>query len=171
MSDILARCNGTEIVDRNDEIWIVQKRSPPHVLSWIFGLVAFIAIVNALVQGFMGATQRSSEPAVAAGILLVLGVVCVGILVALRRAGARWAEEPVAPSLIIAGGTLLDDHRRPLAALADVRYELIWQLFSSSRALALVWPSGDAIIARGNPFGDSVAGCKNALRSRGITAA
>lgn len=170
MSHVLARCNGTEIVDHDGERWIVQKRSPPHLASAALALLAFIMIVNGLVQAVMGGRPLWHN-AVAAGILLTVGLVCVWIRRALLRLAAQWATQEVGPSWILADGKLLDGKRRELAALGDLRCKKVFQVFSSSKALALVWPSGNTVIARGNPFGDSVHGCEQVLQSLGITAA
>jgi hypothetical protein len=168
MTNVLARCNGAEFVDHDGELWIVQKRSPPHITSAVLAATAFILIVNGVVQAIMIVNGDLWEHAISAGIALGIGAIFVRILIGVRRSAAQYTEEP-RPSLIIAGGKLLDRERRELALLAHVRFEKVWQATSSSRALALVWGPHRMIIARGNPFGDSVDGCVHVLRSHGIS--
>jgi hypothetical protein len=64
---------------------------------------------------------------------------------------------------------VLRDHTGAvLAPLAHVSVGRTFQLGSSSRALSVAWQGGSTVIARGNPFGDSVDAVEDALRARGI---
>jgi hypothetical protein len=104
-------------------------------------------------------------------LLLCAGAACAYGVVAVRRRLANPAPNDPGPALIIAGGRLLDAERRDLAALAVDRYRKVGQIASSARALALEWPGGKTVIARGNPFRDSIAGCVRVLKQRGIAKA
>jgi hypothetical protein len=172
MGNVVSRCNGAELVDQGGELWIIAKRSPPHVASYLLGLIAVILLVNGIVQAVGGAGGNPRLSVGAGAIMFAFGTVFAFALVALRRHAARLAaaEDP-GPLLILAGGRLLDGNRRDLVALGEVRYRKVMQLASSSRALALEWPTGEIIIARGNPFGDSIRGFVHALRSHGIAKA
>jgi len=168
MEHVLARCNGTEIVDHDGELWIVEKPAPPHTATAVLLTLAFIAFVNGLAQTVLAISRRDVTNAIAAAITVLLGTVFVLVLNAVRRGAAvRSAEEP-GPSMIIAGGKLLDARRRELANLTDVRLDRVFLVFARSRALAVVWPQGKRIIARGHAFGDTIDGCEHVLRSHGI---
>ena len=174
MGNVLARCNGVELVDRDEELWIVQRRSPLgffvlHFATWMLGLAAAILLINGATQaaGAAGAARWASVGA--AVVMLAVGIAIACGLVALRRRAARRAATcDAGPDFILAGGRLLDGDRRDLADLGDVRCRKVWQLASSSCALALEWPTGSAIIARGYPLADSVHTCASVLRDRGI---
>jgi hypothetical protein len=172
MGNVVSRCNGAELVDQGGELWIIAKRSPPHVASYLLGMIAVILLINGIVQAAGGAGGDPRFNLGAGAILLALGTLFVFALVALRRHAARLAatEDPD-PLLILAGGRLLDGNRRDLVALGEVRYRKVMQFGSSSRALALEWPTDKIIIARGNPFGDSIRGFVHVLRSHGIAKA
>jgi hypothetical protein len=100
---------------------------------------------------------------IASAIMLPIAAALIYAAVAVKRSHRRRAAEPATPMLILASGQLLAGDRRVLASLADVRVQTRFQLFSSSRALAVEWPGGGLVIARGNPFGDSIKGLQRAL--------
>lgn len=166
---LVARCNGTELVRKDGELWIVERPAPPNTALFVLGLLAALALVNAVVQLLL-AIRGGSSHAIAAVILLAVGGALVSIAVAVHRRGRRRAAVEPAPVLIVdlAGQRLLDPGRRELAPLAAVRLERVFQATSSARALALRWPAGKRVIARGNPFGDSVDDCESALRAQGL---
>jgi hypothetical protein len=158
MSRVVARCNGTEIVDRGDEAWVTLKDLPSPVWTMVAGL---LACIYALVKG-------GNQHALAAVVLLGLGLAFVKAGISLQRAATKAEAAPGKPWLIFADGLLLDAERRELAPLASVRFSRTFQLTSSSRSLTLVWPSGSLVVARGNPFGDSIDDCVAALESLGL---
>jgi hypothetical protein len=168
MSRIVARCNGTEVVDRGDEAWIVLKDLPSPVWVMVAALLACVTLVNGTLQGIYAAVRGGSEHGIAAAVLLGLGVAFVRAAIGLRRTAAEVEEAPGKPWLIIADGYLLDAERRELAPLESVRQSRTFQLTSSSKSLSLSWPSGSLIVARGHPFGDSIDDCAAALESLGV---
>jgi hypothetical protein len=168
MSRVVARCNGTEIVDRGDEAWITLKDVPSPAWTMVAGLLACVTLVNGTLQGIYAAVKGGNQHAVAAVVLLGLGLAFVKAGISLQRAATRAEEAPGKPWLIFADGLLLDAERRELAPIASVRLSRTFQLTSSSRSLTLVWPSGSLVIARGNPFGDSIDDCAAALESLGL---
>ncbi|MDC0715600.1 hypothetical protein [Nannocystis bainbridge] len=166
---VVARCNGTEIDRRDGELWIVERPAPPRTAVFVLALVAVISLINAAVQAVF-AIRGGSDHAIAAAILTALGGASAWLVVRVVRFGRRRAAAEPRPLLIVdvAGGRLLDPARRVLAPLAAVRVERVFQAASSARALALRWPQGSCIIARGSPFGDSVDDCAAALRGQGL---
>ncbi|WP_434416800.1 hypothetical protein [Nannocystis pusilla] len=166
---VVARCNGTELDRRDGELWIVERSAPLHAAVFVLGLLAAILLVNAVVQAVF-AIGGSSGHAIAAAILAVLGGAFAWLVVVVGRLGRRRAAAEPRPLLIVdfQSKQLLDAARRVLAPLAAVRVERVFQAASSARALSLRWPRGGRIIARGNPFGETVDECEAALRAQGI---
>src|ERR1044071_4155284 len=105
MGNVVSRCNGAELVDQGGELWIIAKRSPPHVASYLLGLIAVILLVNGIVQAVGGAGGNPRLSVGAGAIMFAFGTVFAFALVALRRHAARLAaaEDP-GPLLILAGG-------------------------------------------------------------------
>jgi hypothetical protein len=168
MSRVVARCNGVEILDRGDEAWIVRKELPLAAWTMVAGLLACVTLVNGTLQGVYALAKGGTQHAVAAFVLLGLGAAFVRVGMGASRARAKAEEAPGKAFLIVADGRLLDAERRELAPLESVRITRTFQLASSSRALTLVWPQGNLVIARGDPFGDSVDDCEAALESLGM---
>ncbi|HEY6080228.1 MAG TPA: hypothetical protein VIW29_15550 [Polyangiaceae bacterium] len=168
MSRIVAQCNGTEIIDRGDEAWIVMKELPSPVWTIVAALLACVTFVNGTLQGIYAAVRGGNQHVIAAVVLLGLGFAFMKAGIGLRRAATKAAEAPGKPSLIFADGLLLDGERRELAPIESVRLSRSFQVTSSSRALTLKWPSGSLVVARGNPFGDSIDDCVSALELLGL---
>jgi len=166
---VVARCNGTELDRRDGELWIVERPSPPHTAVFVLGLLTAIVLVNAVLQAVF-AVRGGSTHAIAAALLATLGGAFAWLTVIVVRAGRRRAAAEPRPLLIVdlAGKRLLDAARRELAPLPAVRVERVFQATSSARALALRWPQGSRVIARGNPFGDSIDDCESVLRAQGL---
>lgn len=168
MNRVVARCNGTEVVDRGDEAWIVLKDLPSPVWTMVAALLACVTFANGTLQGIYAAAKGGTEHAIASVVLLGLGVAFTRAGIGQSRAVTKAAEAPGKPLLIFADGLLLDAERRELAPLDSVRFARKFQVTSSSKALSLSWPSGSLVIARGNPFGDSIDDCVTALESLGL---
>ena len=168
MKQVVARCNGTEIVDRGDEVWIVMKDLPSPVWPLIAGLLACITLINGTLQAVYAGVKHVWQQGLLALVLLTFGAVFIKVGIALRRAATKAEEAPAQPVLILEGGHLLDAQRRELAPLEAVTLSYVLQLTSSSKALTLTWPTGSLVVARGNPFGDPVDDCAAALEARGM---
>jgi len=160
--------NGDSVVDRGDEAWIVVKDLPSPVWTMVAALLACVTFMNGTLQGIYAAVRGGNQHAIAAVVLLGLGIAFTKAGIGLRRAATKAAATPGKPLLIFADGLLLDAERRELAPLESVRLTRTFQLTSSSRALMLTWPSGSVVIARGNPFADSIDDCAAALESLGL---
>ncbi len=156
-STVIATCNEQVLCRRGDALVLARRPSAPGP-TWVFvaALLAGIAGVNGVIQSVLAATGDGHP--LAAAVLLGLAALAglaLGRVLAVRR---RAAAGPPVPELVFdpGAGVLRDADGRVIAALADVRLERRMQLGSSSRALACAWPSGSRVIARGNPFGESV---------------
>jgi hypothetical protein len=62
-------------------------------------------------------------------------------------------------------GTLVDGDGAVIAPLDEIGVERAWQAGSSSKALVVRHRGGRIVVARGNPFGDSVDAFEQALRA------
>lgn len=168
MSRVVARCNGVELIDRGDEAWVVTKDVPSPVWMLIAALLACITLGNGTLQAMYGYAKSDRHHGILGIGLLVLGFVFIRVGMKLRRARNEAEEAPGKPWLIFADGALLDAERRELSRLEALRFGRTFQVTSSSPALTLTWPAGNLVLARGNPFGDSVDELVEALESLGI---
>jgi hypothetical protein len=171
MSRIVARCNGLEIVDRGDEAWVVTKDVPSPVWLMVAALLACVTLGNGTLQVMYGFAKSDRQHGFLGVGLLLLGFVFVRLGMRFNRARNEAQEAPGKPWLIFAEGALRDAERRELAPLESIRWARTFQLASSSRALTLTWPAGSLVLARGNPFGDSVDEFVDALESLGVRSA
>ncbi len=168
MSRVVARCNGIEILDRGDEAWVVTKDVPSPVWTMVAALLACITLGNGALQLIYGYAKADRQHGILGAGLVLLGFVFIRLGMRFSRARREAEERPGKTWLIFADGALLDADRRELAALDALRVARTFQVASSSRALTLSWPSGSLVIARGNPFGDSVDEIESALQSLGV---
>lgn len=160
---IVARCNGTLLVEDGDRLGVAEQGGGwINVAVFVTGLLTVILLVNGVVMlsivGLAGA--------VLVGGSLVLGAALVGLLRLRRR---RRAAPPPAPWLVFDRGAraVIDSNGSQLASFDRVTIERAWQAGSSSKALVLRHPGGRIVIARGNPFGDSVDAFEHVL-TRGL---
>jgi hypothetical protein len=168
MNHVVARCNGTEIVDRGNEAWVTMKEVPSPAWTMVAGLLASVTVINGALQGIYAAVKGGVQHGFAAVVLLGLGMAFVKAGLSLRRAATEAAEARGQRVLVFANGMLLDGEQRELCSLEDVKLTYELQLASSSKALTLRWPSGSLVIARGSPFGDPVDECVAALEALGL---
>ncbi|HUQ04537.1 MAG TPA: hypothetical protein VM261_18680 [Kofleriaceae bacterium] len=158
---IVARCNGTVLVEESDRLGIAEQGG-----SWIpaaifvFGLLASILLVNGIVMLF------TMSAAVGAG--FTAGAVVFGVaaylLLGLRR---RKRDAPLpAPWLVFdrGGRTVVNGNGSQITTFDRVKLERAFQAGSSSKMLVMQHPGGRIVLARGNPFGDSVDAVEAALR-------
>jgi hypothetical protein len=153
----IASCNDCVICERGHEIVIARRPGGvgPTVL-FVLALVAFILGANGVFQLVEALRGRSPWP-LPLVMLTVAALLAGGFVLALRKR-RRDAAAPLVPELVIDAhrGVLLDPLGQLIAPLAQVQFERQLQLGSSSSALACRWPAGVQIIARGNPFGESI---------------
>jgi hypothetical protein len=168
---VLARCNGTEIVDRGSETWITLKHVPSPVWLFVAALLACITLINGTLQAIFAFTPSGPKHGIFAVVLLGIGFAFIRVGISLRRARNKAEEAPGAPLFILADGALLSAERELLAPIESVRLARTLQVASSSKALTLSWPGGSAVIASGNPFGDSIDECVEAMQRIGLRVA
>mgnify|MGYP001327182821 CR=1 FL=1 len=145
----------------------------PVVLVFVTGLLTVILGVNAALLIGLGMGQDDGRVPVGAGLLVaatLLGWACVALV---RRRRAR-REQPLDPATAIVvldreAGVLRDSVGQVLAPLAQVKLMRRMQLASSARALHVVWPHGDRVVYRGDPFAGAIDEPIDQIRQRGIT--
>lgn len=144
-------------------------------LRFVFGLVAFIFIMNGIAQVFLGASGQNWAFILAAVFLFFGLAAAAGFVATFRWANKRAARSlsSFEPIVIIDRHhhALLDARGNYLAQLTDVLFTKEFQFTSSAPALACRWPGGCAIVHRGGAMGlTGVEGAIEALRHRGLRA-
>ena len=164
---VIATAAGYAIVEDGVRLHFVNLGGGASASAmFVFGLLAFIALANSVVQMALGR--------VLFGVVLTLVAVAFGVaLQAVRKwTRARRARGPAhlprLATLDLGTMELLDAAGRPLAALSKVRFQRVFQVGSSSRALAACWDTGRVVVARGTPFAGDVSPLEDCLRARGL---
>ena len=162
----LARCNGTVLVSSDDNtVGLVEVGG-----GWI-NTALFVVVLLALCTLSTGAALFTVDTRAAAAVL-GFGIVMVASTVALFRKKRRVEGAGLpAPWLVFdrhAGIVRTPDGAR-MCELSALRIERVFQVGSSSKALAIYLPN-KLVIARGTPFGDSVDAIESALRRAIATA-
>jgi len=166
--------NGRFVLAEDAErlLFIERRGLVPAVAVFVAGLLTVILAVNGPLM--LGLGIRDGDARISVGIVLTLAAGLAGLacaaLVRLRR--ARHAE-PLQPTSAIVildrpAGLLRDGSGRELAPLTEVRFVRRAQLTSSSRALHVVWPRGQRVVFRGDPFAGSIDDAVAQLTARGI---
>jgi hypothetical protein len=162
---VIARCNGTQLVEDGRTLGLVEQGG-----GWL-GTAVFVTVLVAAIVGVNGvAFAAMGNLAVGAGMIggaLVPAALAVAFLRAKRR---RAAAPPGRPWLVfdLDARTLRDEGGAVIAPLDQVRLARTWQAGSSSKALTARHAGGRIVIARGTPFGDAVDDLERALAARGI---
>jgi hypothetical protein len=161
---IVARCNGTLLVEEGDRLGVVEQGGGGiPVAIFVAALIAVIPGANAIYFLFVDWRIAAALMALSAA-----GIVAVILLARLLRS-SRNAALP-APRFVFdrRSRTVFDRNGKEIAPFDRVRLERAWQVASSYRSLVMHHPDGSIVIARGTPFGDSVAAMEQALRAYGV---
>jgi hypothetical protein len=171
---LLAESAGYVLLEDQSKLHFATRATNAGAVAvFVLALVTSILGINGVVQLVLWHAGHGS--AIAAAVLL--GVAAVSALCLWRA--RRWLRvcraRPVEGLGRIATvdfecQALLDPTGRVLAPLSEVRFQLVMQMASSSRALAACWNGGQIVVARGSPFAGSVALIREALRQRGLRA-
>ena len=159
MTTELARCNGTLLVADGDVVGLVERG------GWL-GTAVFVSVLVASIAGIGGGVLVVTVNALAGLVVLAIAAVGTAIAVALIRAKRRRATAPLsAPWLVFdrAAGVVRNGAGAKLCGLAEIKIERVFQVGSSSKALAVFCPR-KIVVARGTPFGDEVDSIELALR-------
>jgi hypothetical protein len=164
----IATCNGYEMVEDGPRIYFLDRATSGFTIAlFVLGLITAIAGVNGVVwalsrQLLLGAILLGAAGAFAGIFTLVLR--------ARRRRGSRaWNEVGALAFIDRQTGAAHDGAGQAVAPLGHVAFAPVFQLGSSSKALALKHPGGSIVIARGSPFGGSIDDFIDVLRARGLT--
>lgn len=155
----VARCNGTVLVSDGDTVGLVEVGG-----GWI-NTAFFVTLLIALCMLGTGGALFTVD-VTAAATVLAFGIVMVAVSTALLRKKRRIAAAGLpAPWLVFdrTQGIVRTPDGARMCALAEVRIERVFQVGSSSKALAIFIPN-ELVIARGTPFGDSVDAVEQSLR-------
>lgn len=162
---ILARCNGTVLVEVGTRVGVTEQSG-----GWL-GTAIFIAALAATIciGGGVGLAVTTSAMAGIAIAGLGFGALASTMLLVRARRASR-AQALPAPWLVFDRATRVVSDRTgaALCSFDECRIERVFQLASSSRALAVYCPE-KLVVARGTPFGDDVdslmAALEHVLRS------
>ncbi len=156
---ILARCNGTVLVEDGPQVGVTEQGG-----GWL-GTAIFIAAIAATIF-IGGGGVLAMTVAVMAGVpIFIVGLGALATTVLLVRAHrASKTKALPAPWLVFDRATRVvrDRAGAVLCSFDECRVERVFQVASSSRALAVYCPR-KIIVARGTPFGDDVDPMKSAL--------
>lgn len=164
---LLASCNGTILVDDGGKLGVAERGG-----GWV-GTALFVAVLLTVIPIVSGvavvATTGELGGLVPVGIGALSAVVAV--LLFKRRRRDKASTTYPAPWLVfdVPAGVVRNSKGAVLGKIAEVRLVTEGQITSSSKMLVAYCPS-KVELARGTPFGDSVADFERALKSRGVGA-
>lgn len=169
----LAESSGTVIYDRGNKLYITKKPAQwTSTLLFVTGLLAFLFIVNGILQFFLFKNPHGSVSLV--GITLTIsGIVFVAIFWSILRYRKKINELPFNELKKICvvdftNNNLLDADENILSSLDNVKLDRKMQLGSSSPALIFKWNKNKLVIVKGSPFSGGVTAVEVALMSKGI---
>jgi hypothetical protein len=165
----IASCGGYEMVEVGPRIYFIDRGTSAHVIAlFVLGLVTGIVGLNGVAQIALGNVALGLIMAAVGG---VFGTVFALVLRARRaRLARRWDEHSPLAYIDSQTGAAHDGAGHPLAALSFVAFAPVFQIASSSQALAMNYPGGSIVIARGSPFSGSIDAFTYVLRARGLRA-
>jgi hypothetical protein len=168
----LAASSGTVIYENENRLYIAKKPAQWTAIAlFVMGLLAFILMVNGLLQLFV---FKMNTPAPNAGLMLTaLGVFFALIfwrIMAYRKKINALPFNELSCICIIdfAANNLLDGQQNLLAPLKDVALMRKMQFTSSSPELVLKWNKNTLSVVQGNPFSGGISAIEKALISKGI---
>jgi len=167
----IATCGGYEMVEDGPRIYFIDRGTNGYAVAlFVLGLITVIGGVNAVVQLASG-RRHFLAGLILLGVASVFAAVFMLVLRARkRRLALRWNEHAPLAFIDRQTGAAHDADGHPVAPLAQVAFRPVFQLGSSSKALALHHPNGSIVVARGSPFAGSVDDFVDALRARGLAA-
>jgi hypothetical protein len=165
----IATCGGYEMVEVGPRIYFIDRGTGGYAIAlFVLGLLTVIASVNGIVQLGMGNLMAGL---IIGAVGAVFGAVFALVLRARRaRLALRWDQNPTIAFIDRETGSAHDPAGQALAPLTHVAFAPVFQIASSSQALAMKLPRGEIVIARGSPFSGSIDDFTDALRARGFRA-
>ena len=167
--------NGRFVLAGDDRrlLFIERRGLIPAWAIFVVGLLTAILAVNSVALIAYGIAVGDARLGAGLGLLVAAGLAGRNCAALVRRRRAR-NERGLDPTeaivvLDLAAGVLRDAAGRELAALEQVRFVRRFQMTSSSRALHVVWPRGERVVYRGDPFSGPIDPATDELARRGIT--
>jgi hypothetical protein len=169
---VLADNGAFVLAEDGNVLLFFRRRILPTWMVFVAGLLTVLVVANAVVQVVVGG------PLAGAAVLLGLGVLFGIVLRALVRKRSAARAQPLEPReallvIDLAQRQVRDAGGQVLSSLDAARAEKTMQATSSSRALTIVWPSGRAVVYRGDPFArnGSIDVPAAELKARGVPVA
>jgi len=165
----IATCGGYEMVEVGPRIYFIDRGTGAHAIAlFVLGLLVGLTGINGVVQLSLGNVIAGL---IIGGVGGLFAAVFVLVLRARRRRLAlRWDQHAPLAFIDRQTGSAHDGAGQPIAPLAQVAFAPVFQIASSSQALAMKLPGGEIVIARGSPFSGSIDDFTDALRARGLRA-
>jgi hypothetical protein len=163
----IATCNGYEVIEDGPRLYFIDRATNGFTIAlFVLGLITLIAGLNGVVWAV---SRQLLLSAILLGVAGVFGSIFVLVLRARRRRASRaWNELGALAFIDRQTGVAHDGGGQAVAPLGHVTFAPVFQLGSSSKALALKHPGGSIVIARGSPFGGSIDHFTDVLRARGL---
>lgn len=161
MTRVVARCNGTLVVDDAGRLGVVEVGG-----GWL-GTAVFVAALVTVITGVNGVVMLAIQQWIAGAILLPIAILAGLVTRAFYRRRRATKDAPPGPPWLVldpAAGAVRDGAGAVVGPLAQASLKRTFQIGSSSKALSLVLPGRTIVVARGTPFGDSVDAVEAALR-------
>ena len=169
----LAASSGTVIYENDNKLYITKKTAQwTSTFLFVTGLLAFILVVNSLLQLFVLEMKLPDAPNLGF-ILLGLGILFAlifwRVLVYRKKINAKPVSELKCICIIdLTANNLLDGKQNILAPLNQVQLSRKMQFTSSSPELVLQWNKNTLTLVEGNPFAGGIAAVEQALILKGI---
>ncbi|MEA3266756.1 MAG: hypothetical protein U9P42_07425, partial [Candidatus Fermentibacteria bacterium] len=157
----LAQVSGCVIFERSNKIYVMeQSKKWIPTFRYVLILITFIISGNAIYQLISGWMNQGSLPTIGI-IFAAVGMFLGFILFLVHRAKVK--ADNLSPDelnmfciLDTDAGNLLGPNNSVLAPLSAVKFHKIFSFTSSSPDLALSWPGGKVVIAKGNYFAGGI---------------
>lgn len=156
------------MVEDGPRIYFIDRATSGFTIAlFVLGLIAVIVGLNGVIWALSGQLLVCAILLAAAGVFA--GIFVLALRARRRRATRPWNEVGALAFIDRQTGSAHDGGGQTVAPLGQVAFAPVFQLGSSSKALALKHPGGSIAIASGSPFGGSIDDFIDALRARGLT--
>lgn len=169
----LAESSGTIIYENENKLFITKKPAQwTSTFLFVAGLLAFIPLVNGLLQLFVSDMKIPDAPnlgLILLGIGAFFSLIFWRVIVYRKKINATPFDELRSICIIdLTSNNLLDGKQNILAPLNEVHLVRKMQFTSSSPELLLKWDKHTLSLVQGNPFSGGIGAIEKALISKGI---
>ena len=166
--------SGYSVQKKEEKLYIINHHTGSlYIMLFIFALIGAITSMNAIIVPIF--IYNEGDNPLLPGTIILGGALLIWYFFSLvRKAIKRRHCKPIGECDVLViidlkKNSLCDANERQLASLQQVYLQKKFQFSSSDPAYALVWPTGEKIIVRGNVFAGGVANVVNALQGYGIS--